>query len=411
VRPLCRRNRSIGFTLTIPIPLEHSGAYPQHRLQQACMEGMGPIDSSLVYFSSYDGAQPTDSGVAIYRELRRQQPTMRCFWGVFDPRTPVPDGASAVLINSPEWYQVLSTAGYLVQNVDFPRWWQKRPGQKFLQTFHGYPAKSMGLRMWQAKAFTSRRQQFELDRTMAGWDLILTPAPEMDQYYRREYAYQGDIHNQGYPRDDALVLPSAADRRRFVRELLGIRPDQKAILYAPTWRDHLASSYQSASMVDNLDVASASAELGDNYVLLLRGHRFTSRARSTGPRTTRIIDLTEYPEINDLILAADAAVLDYSSLRFDFALTGRPMVFLVPDLAGYTGGVRGFLFDYRDSAPGPLVKTADEVINALQDLDGLTARYQQRISEFNTKYQYLQDGRAAERVVQRFFRADTDPNG
>ena len=400
---LLRRGGTIGFTLAAPIPLEHAGAYQQQRLQQACLDGLGPIDQRLAYFASYDGSQPTDSGVAIQEELLRSRPGVRAVWGVADLRTPVPDGAEKVLINSAEWYRVLSTAGHLVQNVDFPRWWRKRPGQQFLQTFHGYPAKSMGLRMWRAKEFTPRRLQAELERTMAGWDLILTPAPEMDRYYREEYAYRGPIHNQGYPRDDALVLPSARQRREFVRDLLGIRADQKAILYAPTWRDHLASSYQSAAMVDNLDVASASAELGDDYVLLLRGHRFTSKARRVERRTTRIIDLTEYPEINDLIVAADAAVLDYSSLRFDFALTGRPMVFLVPDLADYTGGVRGFLYDFTDTAPGPLAETADEVITALRDLDGLAARYRDQLEAFNAKYQYLQDGHAAQRVVQRFF--------
>jgi CDP-glycerol glycerophosphotransferase len=398
-----RHRGAVGFSLSAPLPVEQSGGYPQRQLQNACLEGVGPIDPTLVYFASYDGSQPTDSGLAIDQAMRRMFPELRSVWGVADPRTPVPEGSTAVLINSPEWYRVISTAGHLVQNVDFPRWWRKRPGQRFLQTVHGYPAKAMGLMMWRAKEFTPRRLAAELGRTSAGWDLILTPAPEMDQYYRREYAYQGPICNQGYPRDDDLVLPSAGQRRDRVRELLDIAPEQKVILYAPTWRDHLASSYRSAELVDKLDVASASARLGDQFVLLLRGHRFTSTLRRTRSGTTKIIDVTDYPEISDLILAADAAVLDYSSLRFDFALTGRPMVFLVPDLADYTGGIRGFLFDYIDTAPGPLATTADDAITALQDLDQLAERYRDQIAAFNARYQYLQDGHAAERVVRQFF--------
>ncbi|GAB3927682.1 hypothetical protein GCM10027613_43790 [Microlunatus endophyticus] len=117
---LLRRGGTIGFTLAAPIPLEHAGAYQQQRLQQACLDGLGPIDQQLAYFASYDGSQPTDSGVAIQEELLRSRPGARAVWGVADLRTPVPDGAEKVLINSAEWYRVLSTAGYLVQNVDFP---------------------------------------------------------------------------------------------------------------------------------------------------------------------------------------------------------------------------------------------------------------------------------------------------
>jgi CDP-glycerol glycerophosphotransferase len=116
-----------------------------------------------------------------------------------------------------------------------------------------------------------------------------------------------------------------------------------------------------------------------------------------------MVDVTTYPEINDLILASDAAVLDYSSLRFDFALTKRPMVFLVPDLDTYTGGVRGFLYPFEESAPGPLVDTPDQVIALLRDLDGLQRRYADELEAFHRTYNYLQDGRSAQKVVQAFF--------
>jgi CDP-glycerol glycerophosphotransferase len=131
----------------------------------------------------------------------------------------------------------------------------------------------------------------------------------------------------------------------------------------------------------------------------MRGHRFHAKGSDREPGSPRLIDVTDYPEVNDLILAADAAVLDYSSLRFDFALTGRPMVFLVPDLASYTGGIRGFLYDYVDTAPGPLLENADDVIEALADVPGLERDYAPAIAAFNRKYQYLQDGHAAERFA------------
>jgi CDP-glycerol glycerophosphotransferase len=286
-------------------------------------------------------------------------------------------------------------------NIDLDRWFAPRDGQQVLQTFHGYPAKSMGIRMWDAKGYTPRRIDLELARTSHDWSMILTPAPEMDEHYRREYRYDGPIHNEGYPRDDALVSADAERVREETRARLGIAPGQRAILYAPTWRDDLATNWRRAEVVHHLDVQVASRKLGRDYVLLMRGHRFHGSAEAEGD--AQLVDVTYYPEINDLILASDAAVLDYSSLRFDFALTGRPMVFLVPDLDTYTGGVRGFLYPFEESAPGPRVDTPDQVLALLRDLDGLQREYAGEIKSFNDRYNYLQDGQSARKVVKAFF--------
>jgi CDP-glycerol glycerophosphotransferase len=361
------------------------------------------VEPDLVYLQSYSGASATDSQLAIHRELRRRHPHLRVRWGVADSSAWVPEGAEPVLMNSREWYQVLATAGSLCLNIDFDRWFAKRPGQRVLQTFHGYPAKSMGIRMWEAKGYTPRRVQLELDRTSRDWDLILTPTPEMDEHYRREYRYGGEIHSAGYPRDDVLVAPGADDVRAATRARLGISPEQTAVLYAPTWRDDLATNWRRAELVAHLDVEAASRRLGNDYVLLMRGHRFHQRPEPRDAGSARMVDVSDYPEINDLILASDAAVLDYSSLRFDFALTGRPMIFLVPDLATYAGGVRGFLYPFEDSAPGPLVDTADEVIGWLRRLPELQREFAAQQERFHRTYNYLQDGHSAERVVRAFW--------
>ena len=392
-----------GVFLAPPLGPEEWGPYAQRQLQEWLRTTDDPIDQHAVYLQSYAGATATDSQLAIHEELRRTHPELTLYWGVLDHASRVPEGAVPVVMRTREWYRVLATSRYLVNNIDFDRWFAKREGQSILQTFHGYPAKSMGIRMWVAKNFSPRRVQLEIDRTSRDWDLILTPAPEMDAYYRREYRYDGAIHSSGYPRDDVLVSADAERIRKETRDRLGIADGQTAVLYAPTWRDNQATNYRSAKLVRHLDLESASGHLGPEYVLLMRGHRFHAKGAERSERTARLIDVTDYPEVNDLILASDTAVLDYSSLRFDFALTGRPMVFLVPDLASYTGGIRGFLYDYADTAPGPMLDTADEVIEVLRDVPALREAYADRMSAFNQKYNYLQDGRSAERVVRAFW--------
>jgi CDP-glycerol glycerophosphotransferase len=148
-------------------------------------------------------------------------------------------------------------------------------------------------------------------------------------------------------------------------------------------------------MSEHLDVDAAAAALGDSHVVLLRGHRF----HAPGPSRPGVVDVTDHPEVNDLILASDVAVLDYSSLRFDYAMTGRPMVFLVPDLADYTSGVRGFLFPFEDTAPGPRVSTTAEVVDAVRDVAALRAEWSDHIAAFDTRFNPHQDGHASARML------------
>ena len=112
-----------------------------------------------------------------------------------------------------------------------------------------------------------------------------------------------------------------------------------------------------------------------------------------------MLDVTGHPEVNDLVLASDVAVLDYSSLRFDYAQTGKPMVFLVPDLDS-TGALRGFLFPFEESAPGPFAATTAEVVEQLRDVDG-SARLGAPAGRVQRGVQPWQDGKAAQRVVDR----------
>jgi CDP-glycerol glycerophosphotransferase (TagB/SpsB family) len=370
----------------------------QKLLQQWYAEADHVVDPNLVYFQAYQGAV-TDSPLAIHEELRRQRPDLRTVWAVADETTEVPEGAEPALIRTREWYAALATAGHLVTNADLDRWFVKRPGQRVLQTYHGYPSKAMGISAWLGKGFTPLRIERQLRRTSGTWDLLLTPSPAMDVHYREQYRYDGEILAAGYPRDDVLVGPDADRIRRKTRDALELG-DRRAILYAPTWRDDLATNFRAAPMGSIFDVERAAAQLGSGYVILLRGHRFHRHRPELGGR---LVDVTDYPEINDLILASDAAVLDYSSLRFDFSLTGRPMVFLVPDLDRYGGTSRGFLYDFRTTAPGPLVHDTDEVIEALKDLPGLAARFADDYKRFREEFNHLQDGHAAERVVGAFF--------
>jgi CDP-glycerol glycerophosphotransferase len=113
--------------------------------------------------------------------------------------------------------------------------------------------------------------------------------------------------------------------------------------------------------------------------------------------------VTAYPDIAELFLISDVLITDYSSVMFDFATTGRPMLFFTYDLAHYRDQLRGFYFDLAAEAPGPLLATSDEVIAALRDIAGVAADHQAAYAAFAAKYCPLDDGKAAARVCDRLF--------
>jgi CDP-glycerol glycerophosphotransferase len=275
-----------------------------------------------------------------------------------------------------------------------------------VQLFHGYPYKGMGQNWWARRRVAASHVNSYLCRA-AEWDYLVSPAGYATPHLLREFfspAAAANVHviEAGYPRNDILVSEQAQQTRRTVRDVLDIADHQTAVLYAPTFRDYLSTNDMTAKRADFLDVKAAANALGPDYVLLLRGHAFNARANVATLRGQQIRDVTYYPDIADLCLASDAAVLDYSSLRFDYALMRKPMIFLVPDKDTYHT-LRPAIVDYEPTAPGPHVNTTDQVVTHLKDLPTITHRYRQPIETFISTYLELEDGHATTRVVDQIF--------
>ena len=113
--------------------------------------------------------------------------------------------------------------------------------------------------------------------------------------------------------------------------------------------------------------------------------------------------MSDRDDIGELFLAADVLVTDYSSVMFDFAVTRKPILFFTYDLEFYRDELRGFYFDLEEEAPGPLIASSDDLVDALRDIDGVRARYADRYERFHRRFCHLEDGHAAERVVDAVF--------
>jgi CDP-glycerol glycerophosphotransferase len=388
----------VRVVLTRPLG-DARGRYHQQRLRLS-----PPASTGLergVLFRSYFGEQATDNGVSIQHELRRRGSDLPVYWAVQDHSVPVPDGGIPVIVNSREWYRLLNSVSYYVDNMFQPEYHRKPDGQVLVQTFHGYPFKVMGHPHWHKLQLPQARIDAYVERARA-WDYLVSPARYASPLLERDFAYPGKILEIGYPRNDVLQSPEADEIRELTRRSLGIGPGKTAVLYAPTFRDYLARRDNQAALADFLDFRLATRSLGDDYVLMVRGHAFNARSRQRVGDLPGCVDVTDYPEVSDLYLAADAAIVDYSSLRFDFGVTGKPMVFHVPDLQRYKE-TRGWLFDFEPTAPGPLVETTTEVVEQLTDLDGLRTRYEGAYEAFRRDYLDLEDGQAGKRFVDAVF--------
>ena len=375
------------------------GPYQQNRLRSS-----PPATGGLtrgVLMRSYFGELATDNGLSIQRELQRRGSDLPVYWAVHDHSTIVPEGGIPVVVNSPEFYALLSSVQYYVDNMYQPEFHHKPEGQVMVQTFHGYPFKQMGHPHWRNVQFSQAKID-AYDARAREWDYLLSPARYATPLLARDFAYDGEMLEIGYPRNDVLQSAEAPEIRARTRAALGIAEHQTAVLYAPTFRDYLAVNDSRAFMPDFFDFEKAHRRLGDDYVVLIRGHAFNARSAHRVGRRDGCIDVTDYPEISDLYLAADAAVVDYSSLRFDFGVTGKPMIFQVPDLKRYQD-TRGWLFDFEPTAPGPLVSTTDEVVDCLLDLDRVRRESAAAYDVFRKDFLDLEDGRAGARFVDAVF--------
>jgi CDP-glycerol glycerophosphotransferase len=396
--------RRLRVDLAPPLTLDERGLRRQETLQNDLRRRLSTprAEPGAVLFRSYYGEIAGCNQLAIHRELRRRDSGHTLYWAVRDRSVRVPDGGIPVIYESAEWYRLLHEAEFYLDNMHQPIYHRKPPHQVQIQTFHGYPFKLMGRSNWTRERREIAHVQSYLDRA-AEWDFMVSPATYATEPLREAFGFPHEVLEIGYPRNDVLLGPDAGSIRAKTRSRLGIRKDQCVVLYAPTFRDELAKNDFTAAMVDFLDVDALTSTLGSSHVVLVRGHAFNAREHERIGSAGRVIDVTDYPDVAELMLASDAAVLDYSSLRFDYALTDKPMIFLVPDLERYLSETRGSILPYEPTAPGPLVRSTEEVIGALADLEAVRRGWSEARAEFRRRFADLDDGHASERLVDSVF--------
>ena len=133
-------------------------------------------------------------------------------------------------------------------------------------------------------------------------------------------------------------------------------------------------------------------------MILARGHANTLR-RNAELNLARVIDVTSYPEASDLFCAADLCITDYSSVMFDFTITGKPLLFFTPDYERYMNEQRGVYFELKDRAPGPMLTSVEKLADAVADCAAIREQWSERYEAWRQEFNAWDDGKAAVRAA------------
>ncbi|MGN5378653.1 bifunctional glycosyltransferase/CDP-glycerol:glycerophosphate glycerophosphotransferase [Streptomyces lasalocidi] len=359
-----------------------------------------PVDENLAVYAAYWNRGVACNPGAVYEKAKELAPNVHGVWVVKrDAVDTVPAGVDYVVANSPRYWEVMARAKYLVNNVNFPNNIVKRPEQVFLQTHHGTPLKQMGIDQQKYPAAAKNMSFAKMLERADKWDLSLTSNQHSTEIWERVYPCAFEAVEFGYPRNDVYFRATAEDVTRIRREL-GIEDGKTAILYCPTVRD-----YQKG-YVPRIDLERFCRELGPDHVVLVRTHYFYGADPRLAALQERglIKDVSRYPVVEDLCLAADALITDYSSIMFDYACLDRPIVSYADDWEVYRKA-RGVYFDILSGqpgeTPGATATTEDELISVFRSGAWNSAAAAELRAAFRERFVQFDDGNAAERVVQQ----------
>lgn len=352
-----------------------------------------PVQENVVFFESMWGSKYSNNPKAFYEYMDQAHPEYTCVWSFTDPGTPIAGNGKKVRRGSEEYYHYLATAKYLMTDVNFENAFVKRDGQIIIQTMHGTPYKGIGLDS--KDDFPTKESVWKYVRKNMYWDYLISQGVFVDKKAFGIYKFYRTLLKTGYPRTDSIIQGNndAADR---LKQQLGIPKDKKVILYAPTWRVWGSFNLQ-------IDLNSFMASIGDEYVFAVRIHHLSSEGFESPADGKRIFDLTSYSSIEDLYQIADILITDYSSVMFDFILTGKPIIFYTYDLEEYKDNLRGVYFDLETEAPGPLVYTEKELVDTIRNIASYDKSYGEKVNRFRQKFLTYENPNSSEKIFDEVF--------
>ena len=362
-----------------------------------------PIKKNKVVVSVSAGRRYDDNQKFIIEELHKLRPDADIVW-VKDPRYAyeVPEWLRTVRWRTLRWLYEYVTAKVWLDNCVVPDFFVKRKGQLYIETWHG----GLGIKntltdmIGRAAAMAANTHFLKNAPDMA--DVFISNSDHLSTMYRRAFNYHGPIWKCGYPKIDMLVQNNPEDGKRARREL-GIPLNHKLLLYAPTWRPRFAEEQHIDLEVYNLDMERLKKALterfGGEWTMAIRFH-IMERLYSQGYQEKHpdVMDVTDYQDMQRLVMAADVMVSDYSTCIFDGQMREIPCFIYATDYDQYRQEECGVYYEMEE-LPFPYAKNNDEMEQNVKTY--VQEVYLKKWEAFKERMKLHETGHAARDIAER----------
>ena len=363
-------------------------------LYTRCYFRLCPVKKNKVVFDNFSGKKYADTPKYIAEEIHRQGLNWDMVWLINNNQIEVPEYLRKVNIWSNRAKRELATAKIVVNNTRNSLRMPKKNGQIFLQAWHG----GLGYKLVEGDAESKLSPEYIRAAKRDGQEcdaIISACGLQTEQFHRCFWLNKStEILEVGQPQCDVLFNADQQAVERKVREILSIPKNKTIILYAPTFRDDGSTS---AYALDYERILCAyERRFKQECVIVVRLHPNAQTLCTTIHYNDKVINGTNYSDIQELFIASDAVISDYSNVSFQFALLNKPAFLLALDYDEYLS-MRGLL-DVYDYCPFPKSKTNAELIDNIEHFDFVD--YFEQLDKYKKQvWKPFDDGHAAERTV------------
>ena len=353
-----------------------------------------PIDNTKIVFSSYLGQGYGDNPKYIAEHIIEQNKKYKLVWLVKNTNSKFPDEIIAVKYRSLRSIYELCTAKVWIDNRRKPIYIRKRKGQYYIMTWHS----NIALKKVEGDVEKNLGPRYvklaKRDSNMA--DLILAGSKWEKECMRRAFWYSGPILEAGYPRQDIFVNNKEYYHRK-VREHYGLTDNVNILLYAPTFRKTKdTTSLKQYSLDWEKTLSALKHRFGGEWVGMIRLHPNIVNLRDKLQIPPEVIDVTSYEDAQELIIACDCLITDYSSTIIEAGIAHKTGFIFATDYDDYKKD-RDVYFDIRTDLPFLFSETNDQLYQNILDFD--EESYNSKLTSFLCDtYGIICNGTASEKV-------------
>lgn len=346
-----------------------------------------PINPKKIVITSYRGKGYGDMAKYIVEEQIKKNDGSVIYWGAKKQyKSSLPETVKFVRYDSILYLYHLATAKVWINNTRFHYGIIKRKNQYYIQTWHG----GIGLKKIEADAINDLHPSYILaakkDSKMI--NLLLSNSDYSTKQYRSNFWYDGEIAEIGLPRNDIFFYENKNVIAK-IKNKYGISEDDKIIMYAPTFRTYEFDYF-------SIDFEKLCSKMTDEYKtkykVIVRLHPNVNKIITN---SENVIDVTSYPDADELLLIADILISDYSSIFFDFLFTKKDVYLYAPDAKDYISN-RGLNFEYFQ-LPFCISTNNNELIDNI--LNNKAREYDNDLQKFLKDLNVYDDGTASKKVV------------